>query len=75
MMKFLDRLPWIYLIVAAVLLGSVPIGQPHLIEKLRMLARGTLRRPLDWFDLFMHGSPILLMIAKAIREIALRAKA
>ena len=35
-----------------------------------MLARGQLVRPIDWFDLLMHGSPWAVLIAKAV--VALR---
>lgn len=57
----IDRVPMAPLLVAAVLLALMPIGQPHLVEKLRMLFTGTLRRPLDWFDLVMHATPLILV--------------
>lgn len=60
----LERVPLAPLLVAALILAIVPIGQPHLIEKLRMLFTGTLRRPLDWFDLVMHASPLVLVVLK-----------
>ncbi|RMH61937.1 MAG: hypothetical protein D6678_02490 [Zetaproteobacteria bacterium] len=48
------------LVIAAVLLGVAPISpEPHLLEKLRMLVHGELRRPLDIFDLFWHDWPLL----------------
>jgi hypothetical protein len=31
-----------------------------------MLKNGELSRPIDWFDLFYHGVPWLLLIMKAI---------
>jgi hypothetical protein len=31
-----------------------------------MLARGQLRRPLDWFDLIFHALPWLLAVAKGL---------
>jgi hypothetical protein len=42
--------------------GLAPFSpEPHLIEKLRSLAQGTLRRPIDLFDLFLHAAaPVLL---------------
>ena len=61
-----DQIPWIGLIVAAVVFGSIPLSSPHLIEKVRMLLSGDLRRPLDWFDLVLHGFPLILMLAKAL---------
>ncbi|MBF0623287.1 MAG: hypothetical protein HQL82_00590 [Magnetococcales bacterium] len=67
---WLDRLSWTALIIVAILLGVAPItGQPHLIEKLLMVADGTLVRLLDIFDLFLHGTPQILVILKAVRQI------
>ncbi len=72
-MQLLDRLPWGILIIFAVLLGLAPFApEPHLVEKLRMLALGTLRRPIDIFDLFYHALPILLLLAKIIRTLMIR---
>lgn len=65
-MTWLDRIPYSVLIPAAILLAIIPIGAPHLVEKLRMLFSGTLRRPLDWFDLFMHGSMLVLLVLKVV---------
>ena len=49
----------------AILLALTPFKpEPHLVEKLRMLANGLLTRPVDIFDLFMHGGPTLLAFAK-----------
>jgi hypothetical protein len=31
-----------------------------------MLFQGKLVRPIDWFDLVLHGTPWLLLIAKAL---------
>jgi hypothetical protein len=65
-MKWLDRLPWLPLILATVLLGLAPfVPEPHLWEKLKMLAEGTLVRPIDIFDLLMHATPAVLLILKA----------
>jgi len=69
-LAFLDRIPWIFLVAAALTLGLAPfVPQPHLFEKLRMLAGGALRRPIDWFDLLLHGLPWALLIAKAVRTL------
>ncbi|RMH52725.1 MAG: hypothetical protein D6682_01370 [Zetaproteobacteria bacterium] len=52
--------PMSMLVVAALLLGVMPIfPEPHLVEKLRMLFDGSLHRPIDLFDLFWHGWPLL----------------
>jgi hypothetical protein len=34
-----------------------------------MLFAGTLRRPLDWFDLVLHTAPIALLILKIAFDI------
>ena len=41
--------------------------EPHLWQKLKMLANGTLLRPIDIFDLIMHASLPLLLAVKLIR--------
>lgn len=67
-MPMLDSVSWPLLILFAVLMAIAPwpMGpEPHLIEKLRMLAQGTLRKPIDIFDLLLHGAPIAFIIAKA----------
>jgi hypothetical protein len=65
--EFLNRLDWAVLIIAAVLLGLAPFRpEPHLVEKLRMLAHGTLRRPIDILDLLFHLSPLVLIALKLL---------
>lgn len=65
-MKYIERLPWSIVIVGCLTLGLAPFFPPHVWEKLVMLLRGELVRPLDWFDLFYHGIPWLLLALKAI---------
>lgn len=60
------RLPWPLLIVACLTIGLAPFRPPHLVEKLAMLSRGQLTRPLDMFDLALHSTPWLLLVARAI---------
>lgn len=68
MLDFIDRIPWSLAIIAALTLGLAPfVPEPHIWEKLKMLVRGTLVRPIDIFDLLMHGVPWLLLMAKAAR--------
>ena len=67
-MKWLDRIPFGTLLIPAVLLGLAPFTpEPHLVEKLRMLSEGTLHKPIDIFDLCMHGTPALLLLLKLVR--------
>ncbi len=65
MRALLDRLPWGVLVVLALTLGLAPFRPPHIVEKLQMLFRGTLTKPIDWFDLLLHGTPWLLLLLKA----------
>jgi len=63
-MRWLDNIPWEVVIVGALALGLAPfVPEPHLVEKIRMLFQWTLSRPIDIFDLFMHGAfPVLLLL-------------
>lgn len=71
-MKWLDKIPLLPLAIIAVMLGIAPYPsqpQPHLVEKLGMLMQGSLSKPIDIGDLFMHGTPIVLLIIKVLRDI------
>lgn len=68
-MSFIDKLSWELLIIACLTLGLAPYSPPHIWEKLQMLIKGKLIRPIDWFDFFMHGIPWILLILKGIRQI------
>lgn len=62
---WLDALPWSITIIACLTLGLAPFfPEPHIWEKLKMLASGTLVRPLDMFDMALHGAPFLVALAK-----------
>jgi hypothetical protein len=63
-MDFLDNLPLSAVIFLCLTLGLAPFFPPHLYEKLRMLFRGELVRAIDWFDLFLHASPWVLLVIK-----------
>lgn len=58
-------LPWTLVLIACATLGLAPFDPPHVVEKTTMLLRGELRRPIDWFDLVLHGAPWALLAAKA----------
>lgn len=67
-MAWLDRIPLLPLAAVALVLGLAPfVPEPHLVEKLRMLAHGELTRPLDIFDLALHGTPAVVLVLKLIR--------
>lgn len=66
-MKWLDKIPLSLLLPLAVVMALAPfVPEPHLWEKLKMLAAGTLVRPIDIFDLFLHGTPLLLLMLKLL---------
>ena len=70
-MKWLDKVSFPILIVASLTLGLAPFMpefKPHLLEKLNMLFDGTLTKPIDIFDLFMHGTPWVLLGLKTVRH-------
>ncbi len=68
MLQWLDNTPVIMFVIVAIPLGIAPIfPEPHLWEKLKMLVAGELVRPLDIFDLLMHGTPVLALMVKLIR--------
>ena len=67
-MQWLDRISLSLLLPAALLLALAPFApEPHLWEKLKMLFAGTLTRPIDIFDLVLHGGPLVLLVLKLIR--------
>ncbi len=67
-MAWLDELPLGAVILAALLLGLAPfVPEPHIWEKLKMLAAGNLTRPLDIFDLLLHATPVVVLVLKLIR--------
>ena len=63
-LSLLNQLPWGVVAILCVTLGLAPFTPPHVVEKLTMLAQGNLVRPVDWFDLLLHGTPWLLLILK-----------
>jgi hypothetical protein len=64
-MKWLEKLPLSILLLLAVAPGLAPfMPEPHIWEKLKMLAEGNLVRPIDIFDLFLHGTPFVLLALK-----------
>ncbi len=64
-MNWLRQTPLVPFAIIAVMLALAPFTpEPHLIEKLKMLGAGKLTRPLDIFDLFLHGTPLALLLVK-----------
>jgi hypothetical protein len=69
-MTFVDSLPYSLLgffTVAMLLAPFTP--EPHLVEKWRMFRAGTLRRPIDLFDVAFHLFPLALLLVKVARDV------
>ncbi|MEY4984718.1 MAG: hypothetical protein RIR62_2984 [Pseudomonadota bacterium] len=67
-MQIVDQVPLWLAVMVALTLGLAPfVPEPHLFEKLRMLAQGTLVRPIDIFDLLLHAAPWVLLLVKLAR--------
>lgn len=70
-MQWLDQISWSLLLPAAILLALAPfLPEPHLVEKLKLLAAGDLSRPIDIFDLFFHGSGLVVILIKVTRRLS-----
>lgn len=67
---WLEKIPWVVVVILCLTLGLAPLSPPHVWEKLQMLARGELARPVDIFDLLLHGFPWLLLILKGLAALA-----
>jgi len=76
MRSLFNRIPLFILIVLCLTLGLAPfVPEPHLWEKLKMLASGDLTDPVDIFDLLLHGTPWLLLIIKLFLPVKDKPKA
>ena len=65
MRSFFKKVPLPLLVVVCLTLGLAPFTpEPHLLEKLKMLTAGELTRPIDIFDLVLHGTPWVLLVLK-----------
>lgn len=68
-LRLIDRLDWLTVMLVCATLGLAPFRpEPHVWEKLKMLFAGDLVRPMDMFDLVMHGLPWLVAGIKAARQ-------
>jgi hypothetical protein len=65
MLEWIDKIGWNIVAILCLTIGLAPYKAPHVWGKLKMLAKGKLVRPIDWFDLFLHGLPWVLLLLKA----------
>ena len=74
-MHWIDRQPLLLFLVVALTLGLAPfVPEPHLWQKLKMLAAGALTRPIDILDLVLHGAPWVLLGLKLYRQLTGKGK-
>lgn len=61
-MGFLNN--WRIIILLCVTLGLAPLfPEPHLWGKIKWIAGGTIgMQAEDWFDVFLHGLPFILLL-------------
>ncbi|TNE62284.1 MAG: hypothetical protein EP344_05160 [Bacteroidetes bacterium] len=58
---------WKLVIMGCLTLGLAPfVPEPHILGKIRWVAGGAVgMKPIDWFDLVLHGLPWVLLIRLA----------
>lgn len=67
MIAFIQSLPISVLVVLCLTLGLAPfVPEPHIWQKLKMLVAGDLIRPVDIFDLLLHGLPFILLALRLL---------
>ena len=67
MLSWIQALPVSILVILCLTLGLAPfVPEPHVWEKLKMLAAGNLTRPVDIFDLLMHGLPFVVLAIRLL---------
>ncbi len=68
-----NLLEYKFLIPIVLFLGFAPFyPQPHIVEKIRMLAAGNLNKSIDIFDLAWHAWPFLLLAYRIYRDLTHR---
>ena len=69
-MRWIDETSVGIFALIALTLGLAPfLPEPHVWQKLNMLVSGELVRPVDIFDLLLHGTPWLLLCIKLVRMV------
>ena len=67
---------WKFALILALTLGLAPFSpEPHIVGKVRWVLGGAVgMKPMDWFDLALHGIPWLLLLFAVIKAISGRAE-
>lgn len=67
MWSLIQSLPISILVILCLTLGLAPfVPEPHIWEKLKMLAAGNLSKPIDIFDLLLHALPFALLALRLV---------
>lgn len=75
MNKILDELPFWPVIIIATVFALMPFGEPHLWAKMMMLRDGAALAPIDWFDLLVHGGPVIIAALRVWRRMQVSGEA
>jgi len=68
-MRWIVRIPkWLLVVVAIYLAGAPFVPEPHLTEKWRLLLNGSLSKPIDMFDFFLHTTPLVVLAIRLWRD-------
>ena len=69
-MNFIKKNTQLFLI-ASLTLGLAPFfPEPHIVGKVEWLLGGANGMgPMDWFDLVMHGSPLVLLVISLLMKL------
>ncbi|MCM4173151.1 hypothetical protein DHD32_16845 [Arenibacter sp. TNZ] len=62
---------WKLILILCLTLGLAPfLPEPHILGKLKWILGGaTGMKPLDWFDVLLHGSPFVLLIRILVMKV------
>ena len=71
-MKDTIKKNWTLFLVVSLTLGLAPFRPPHIVGKVQWLLGGNAfsdtegMKGMDWFDLFLHGTPWVLLLLSSI---------
>lgn len=55
------------MIIAGLAIGLAPFSPPHIIGKIQWVMGGAVgMKPMDWFDLLMHGLPLVFALVSIV---------
>ena len=75
-MKEKIKYNWKLFLIASLTLGLAPFNPPHIVGKINWILGGNAFHPekglqfQDWFDVFLHGSPWVLLIIAIILKLS-----